>query len=224
MSNFTCITIVSYDTFRSKVWAFGMMQYGHKHLRNVPGLNFYRLMGSGSGEGYSPIPDWGTYALITTWNDQSQAEEFLKSNSLIVLYQRHGTKMVHYKMKPIRTHGKWSGMNPFEGEYAKPSHGDNICVLTRATIRWSKLRSFWKYVPTAEKPFLNNSDMLFSKGIGEVPFLQMVTFSIWDNNEAINQAAYKSKEHGSVVKMARDLRWFREELFARFVLVDGPTT
>ena len=65
----------------------------------------------------------------------------------------------------------------------------------------------------------NNPDLIYTKGVGEVPFVQMATFSIWKNLEAVKQFAYKSKEHATAVKMTRELKWYKEELFARFVLL-----
>lgn len=195
------------------------MQFGHRHLQNVDGLNFYKLLGSGKGDGFNPYPDWGTYALLTIWDSVEAAETFIENNSLIAHYQRMAISLTHYFMQPIRSHGLWSGVNPFEGDEVKPNPSDNICILTRATIKWSKLRTFWKYVPTSKLPLTNNPDLLYTKGVGEVPLVQMATFSIWNNLEAVKQFAYKSKEHATAVRMTRELKWYKEELFARFVLL-----
>ncbi len=195
------------------------MQFGHRHLQNVDGLNFYKLLGSGKGDGFNPYPDWGTYALLTIWDSVEAAETFIENNSLIAHYERKATSLTHYFMQPIRSHGLWSGVNPFEGDEVKPNPSDNICILTRATIKWSKLRTFWKYVPTSKLPLTNNPDLLYTKGVGEVPLVQMATFSIWNNLEAVKQFAYKSKEHAAAVRMTRELKWYKEELFARFVLL-----
>lgn len=220
MSNFTCLTLVTYDTFASKVWAFGMMQFGHQYLLDVGGLNFYKLLGSGKGDGFNPYPDWGTYALLTVWDDKLSAEAFISKNQLISRYKSKASSVIHYLMKPMRSHGLWSGSNPFEGDLVTPSDLEVVCIITRATIKWSKLRTFWKYVPTSKLPLVNNPDLIYTKGIGEVPFVQMATFSIWKNLDAMKQFAYNSKEHSTAVKMTRDLDWYKEELFARFILVD----
>jgi heme-degrading monooxygenase HmoA len=62
--------------------------------------------------------------------------------------------------------------------------------------------------------------MLYSKGVGEVPFLNMATFSVWKSAEAMKNFAYQSKEHLKAIKMTRELGWYSEELFARFVLLE----
>jgi heme-degrading monooxygenase HmoA len=196
-----------------------MMQFGHRHLQNVDGLNFYKLLGSGKGDGFNPYPDWGTYALLTIWDTIEAAETFIKNNTLIAAYQEKGASVSHHLMQPFRSHGLWSGVNPFAGDEVTPKDNDRICILTRATIKWSKLRTFWKYVPTSKLGLANNPDLIYTKGVGEVPFVQMATFSIWKNLEAVKQFAYKSKEHATAVKMTRELKWYKEELFARFVLL-----
>jgi len=188
-------------------------------MQDVDGLNFYKLLGSGKGDGFNPYPDWGTYALLTIWDSIEAAQTFIANNTLITLYETKAVSVSHHLMRPIRSHGIWSGVNPFAGDEVMPTESDKICILTRATIKWSKLRTFWKYVPTSRLPLANNPDLLYAKGVGEVPFVQMATFSIWKNFEAVKQFAYQSKEHSTAVKMTRDLKWYKEELFARFILV-----
>ena len=65
---------------------------------------------------------------------------------------------------------------------------------------------------------MNAAGLLYSKGIGEVPFLQMATFSIWNDLESMMQVAYKNEEHQNAIEMTRQLNWYSEELFARFSL------
>ncbi len=197
------------------------MQFGHKHMADLQGLQFYKLMGSGKGDGFNPYPDWGTYSVLTVWDSQVDLETFLAGSSLLGLYQSHAQSITHYLLQPIKSHGKWSGVNPFvvdpELELASD---DKICVITRATIRWSKMRKFWKYVPTSKAPLKLNKDLIYTKGIGEAPFVQMATFSVWNNLDAIKRFAYQSKEHSTAIMMTRELNWYKEELFARFKLLE----
>jgi spheroidene monooxygenase len=59
-------------------------------------------------------------------------------------------------------------------------------------------------------------NVIFKIGIGEVPLLHQVTFSIWDDPESMLAFAYRSSSHGEAVRRVRDGRWFKEELYARF--------
>jgi hypothetical protein len=58
--------------------------------------------------------------------------------------------------------------------------------------------------------------LLFTKGIGEVPFLQMATFSLWKDKQSLMDFAYKSREHTEAIAKTRSLDWYNEELFSRF--------
>jgi len=71
-------------------------------------------------------------------------------------------------------------------------------------------------VPTSQKPLQNNKGLIYTKGIGEVPFLQMATFSIWKDKESLMQFAYGSKEHAKAIAETKRLDWYKEELFSRF--------
>ncbi|MFQ3269562.1 MAG: hypothetical protein ACI9B2_001372, partial [Flavobacteriales bacterium] len=61
MAQITTISFFNYRGLLNKVWAFAMMQFAHKFLQNISGQSFYKLMGSGKGMGFNPMPDWSTY-------------------------------------------------------------------------------------------------------------------------------------------------------------------
>jgi len=216
MKQVSCITLIKYEKLSSKIWGFGMMQFAHKHFSGVAGLQFYKLMGSGKGDGFNPWPDWSTYAVLTVWDSEEAADRFIVESELYKKYEDKAHAVFTLYMYNTKAHGLWSGKNPFESVQSDEKTSDLICVITRATIKISKLRTFWKYVPTSSKPLEGNTDLLYTKGIGELPVIQMATFSIWKNEEAVKAFAYKSREHAQAVKMTRDLKWYSEELFSRF--------
>ena len=78
MSQITTSTFFKVDTFSNKWWAFTQMQLGHRELKNVAGLTFYKLLGSGAKNGFSAVPNFGTYVLFCIWESESHAETFFK--------------------------------------------------------------------------------------------------------------------------------------------------
>lgn len=192
------------------------MQFAHKSFRDIEGLEFYKLMGSGKGDGFNPWPDWSTYAVLTIWKDEASADDFLQNSTLYKSYRQKADNVCTIYMYNIKAHGFWSGRNPFRVADNISSINELICVITRATIKISKLRKFWKYVPHSSTPLQKNEDLIYTKGIGEVPVVQMATFSIWKNEEALKAFAYQSRAHATAIKMTRDLKWYSEELFSRF--------
>jgi len=192
-----------------------MMQFAHRHLKGMRGLTFYKLLGTGKGNGFNPWPDYAVYSLLQVWENESDVDSFLKG-PLMKRYRRHSKEQWTLFMKPIKAHGQWSGQNPFEVAQDFNSPQTHIAVITRATIKKKLLRKFWKYVPTSEKPLENNPGLIYTKGVGEVPFLQMATFSLWRDEQSLKQFAYDSKEHAKAIKLTRSLEWYSEEMFVRF--------
>ncbi|MFT5168748.1 MAG: heme-degrading monooxygenase HmoA [Saprospiraceae bacterium] len=212
----TTLSFFHYRGLRNKLWAFGMMQFAHQPLAKIKGLTFYKLMGSGKGLGFNPLPDWGVYALLQVWESEAAADSFLKNTELMQRYRARTTNIRTYYMKNITAKGEWSGSNPFQVSTALDKDIQKLAIITRATIKPSKLLKFWSYVPTSHRSLSQNPGLIYTKGIGEVPIIQMATFSLWENKEALNQFAYQSKEHAQAIKMTRELDWYKEELFARF--------
>ena len=58
----------------------------------------------------------------------------------------------------------------------------------------------------------------FSKGFGEWPIFILATFSVWDSLEHMKAYAYENPSHAAMVKKTRELNWYKEELFSRFVV------
>ena len=60
--------------------------------------------------------------------------------------------------------------------------------------------------------------VLFYKGVGEWPWIQQATVSIWESFQAVNQFAYQHKGHAEIVRKTRQQKWYKEDLFSRFVV------
>ncbi|MFT5641465.1 MAG: heme-degrading monooxygenase HmoA [Cyclobacteriaceae bacterium] len=211
----TTISFLKYSSLSNKAWAFKMMQFAHKDLTDVKGLTFYRLMGSGKGRGFNPFPDWSVYCMLQVWESEEAAQAFFESSDLITQYTDHTEEIFTLYMKNISAGGTWVGKNPFEkGADLDPLLP--IAVITRATIKWNWLYRFWKYVPTSEEGLDGNEGLVYTKGVGEVPIVQMATFSLWKDFESVKQFAYNSKQHQEAIRRTRKNEWYSEELFSRF--------
>ena len=215
MSAITTITIFHYPTLRAKLWAFGQMQFAHARLQNIPGMQLYKLMGSGAGNGFSLKPDWSTYALLANWDKLEAAEAFFANSKAYQPFLEQSDRQQQIFLRAVQAHGQWDGQQPFElnGQRAE---GERIAVLTRATIATKKLWSFWKEVPAVSRSIDGHPGLLYSKGIGEWPIFQQATISVWENREAMHDFAYKNPMHTEVIKKTRQLGWYTEELFAEF--------
>lgn len=195
------------------------MRLAHQHLAEVRNQCFYKLLGSGGGNGFSVLPDWGTYVLLQTWESEKDFNHFKNTNPWLHKAVTKSKQVGVVKLLAYKSHGTWNKQQPF----AKQTGNENaafIAVLTRARIKPKLLHKFWKYVPTVSKHVSQFDGLVLAKGIGELPLVEQATFSIWNNAQLMQQFAYRDKQHAAMVKKTRELRWYSEELFARFEVLD----
>ena len=67
------LTLLQFGTAATRLWAFSQMGLMHGAIRRLDGLEFYKLMGTGAGAGFSTKPDCTTYTLLAVWRDQATA-------------------------------------------------------------------------------------------------------------------------------------------------------
>ncbi len=194
------------------------MQLAHSRLAEVPGLTFYRLMGSGGGNGFGLAPHWGVYALLGEWANGSDRDRFFSAHDWLAEVRRRTDHMLTCELEATMTHGEWGGANPFTAHPGRYDSAQPVAVITRATIRPRKLLDFWRYVPATSASVYDHPDRLLSIGIGEYPVFMQATFSLWRTGEAMTRFAYSSEHHREVVRLTRKRAWYREEMFTRFRL------
>ena len=207
---------------KHRFWAFTQMQRAHAGLQQCKGLQFYKMLGTGAGAGFSLRPDFSTYALLTVWDtEQCKVKAFDKAAVLQAFFDRSAEQRI-FSLSPIHTHGNWSGQSPFEVQ--KPLGDKPIGVITRATLNPTRLLEFWRHVPQASRAIKEAKGVGFFKGIGEWPFVQQATFSVWESAEAIRTFAYVSQAHASIVKKTRQRKWYKEDMFNRFEVLNEEKT
>ncbi len=220
MSQITTVCFFKLEGFVQKCWAFSQMGLAGPKLKNTSGLLFHKIMGSGNGNGFSVRPDFSTYALLCIWENREKADHFFQHHQFIQDYQKKAKSIRLFYLKAFKAHGLWDAVQPFEmnGTFVE---GEKIAVLTRARIRTRLLFQFWKSVPDVSSSFDKAPGVLFSKGIGERPFIFQATLSVWENREKMFDFAYRSPKHIEVIKKTRELNWYSEELFAEFEVVES---
>lgn len=216
MSQVTTSTFFKLETFSNKWWAFKQMQIGHSKLKNIPGLTFYKLLGSGAKNGFSIAPNLGTYVLICIWKSEDYANTFFEENNFFKEYKKRSSEQFTMYLNSAEAHGFWDGLQPFH-KNAELALDKPIIVLTRASIRFRKLWSFWSKVGSVSQSLESYDGLVLSIGVGEWPLIQQATISIWKTQKDMLDYAYKNPKHREVVMLTRKLNWYKEEMFARFV-------
>ena len=69
-----------------------------------------------------------------------------------------------------------------------------------------------------------DGNVAFKIGIGEVPWLHQITFSIWPDTSSMAAFARKDGPHAQAIRAVRAEDWFSEELYARFAVTGDRGT
>ena len=193
-------------------------------LNKTPGLSFFKLLGTGSGKGFSLYPDFSTYAILCVWEKESYATAFIEKSGHCKLISKKAFSREDFFLKTIKSHGLWDGINPFHVSEGDINKKNKIGIITRATLNKNRLFEFWKSVPQASLAMQNAQGVEWFKGIGEWPFIQQATFSVWDNLDSVKEFAYGKGAHSKIVTKTKKRKWYKEDLFARFEVLRSNIT
>ncbi len=213
------IQTVSLSFFRfgspmARLWALTQMGAARFTLPRTPDIGFWKLLGSGTGEGFTPIPNTTIYAILATWPDEETARKSLSTAPTYKRYCKWAEENWTVFLAATSVRGAWSNSTPFEQSATETS--GPLAALTRATIKPSIAAKFWKRVPDISDMIGADPNVIFKIGVGEVPWLHQVTFSIWPNKHAMAEFARRDGPHARAISAVRGGSWFREELYARF--------
>ena len=211
------ISFFRFEGVFQKLWAFSQMGFARKKLKKIKQISFFKLFGSGIGEGFTPYPNTSVYAILSVWNNLGEAENNIEEREIYENYRTHSIENWTVFLSPISSKGYWDKTNPFKpnkNEFKKKDH--MLAALTRATIKPKIMFKFWSKVPAISKVIGNDKNVLFKMGLGEIPWFHQVTFSIWPNAKTMADFARKDGPHAKAIKSVREGNWFSEELYARF--------
>lgn len=220
------ITTASLSLFRfasipARFWVLGQMALARLSFTRMPEALFWKLCGSGTGEGFTPKPNTQVWAILATWPDPGTARRCITTAPVFQRWRTHASESWTILLEPTSSRGKWSGQNPFTPTTTPDGPPDKtIVALTRATMRAKTFLRFWRRVPDISTVIGQDPNVIFKIGIGEVPFLHQITFSIWPDAAAMAHFARGDGPHGRAIQAVRAEDWFAEELYARFRIVE----
>ncbi|MEM5471722.1 spheroidene monooxygenase [Hoeflea sp. AS60] len=211
-------SLFRFATLRKRLWAFSQMGLAKPGLSATPDLSFFKLMGTGSGAGFSTRPNFGVYTLLAQWPSLDIARERIASASSLSGYRSNADQMATLYLEPVSTRGNWDGHH-FPIAEGAGNQTMPVVALTRASIRPSKLIRFWSKVPAISATVEAENMRQFMIGTGEIPWLHQVTLSVWQSIEAMESFSRNSATHGEAVRCAYSENWFSEYCFTRFNLL-----
>ncbi|MEZ5754669.1 MAG: spheroidene monooxygenase [Paracoccaceae bacterium] len=220
----TSLSLFRFDGLFPRLWVIGQMGLARLALRQEKRALFWKLCGSGTGEGFTPRPNWGVWAILATWPDEATARaattgSAAAGNPVWQAWRARARESWTIFLSPLSARGSWSGVNPFLPDAPGQQGEGPLAALTRATVKPSRALKFWDRVPNISATIGADPNVAFKIGIGEVPLLHQVTFSIWPDSTSMAAFARGDGPHGRAIRAVRDGNWFDEELYARFRLL-----
>ncbi len=199
-------------------WAFSRMALDRIALSRMEGVSFWKLLGTGKGETFTPrdgdATRWGLLVVI----DDNKIDS-LNQSKLLNRWRQKSSSEFSAELQPISVTGKWSGATPFSNlSKADPKWEGPVVAITRARIKWRKNFLFWRSVPPVTNSLHNSPGLKAAIGIGEAPIGLQGTFSLWESGEAVRNFAYRGEAHKAVIAATHREKWYAEELFGRFAV------
>lgn len=210
------LSLFRFDGLGPRLWVIGQMGAARFALRHESKALFWKLCGSGTGEGFTPRPNWGVWAILAVWPDEATARARTVTSPVWQRWAGRATESCSIFLTPLSARGSWSGVNPFVPETDPQAPAGPLAVLTRATVKPNRALRFWNRVPDISAVIGQDPNVMFKIGIGEVPLLHQITFSVWPDTETMAHFARGDGPHGRAIKAVRDEGWFTDELYARF--------
>ncbi len=201
--------------FSARAWALMMMGAARRPLSRTPDIGFWKLCGSGKGEGFNPTLNPSVIGILAVWPDAETAAARISGETVFARYRARAAEHWSVLLTPTSVRGAWDGQIPFDAQ-ADQATGP-MAALTRASIKRGVIPRFWRQVPDISANIGSDPNCTFKIGIGELPLIDQITFSVWPSKSAMDGFA-RTGPHGAAIKAVRDGGWFSEELFARFLI------
>jgi spheroidene monooxygenase len=215
---------------RSLAWGWTRLVLGQRGVPPVPGLKIAKPLGSGYEGGFGLRPSLHRQGLWLGFDGDTAALEFVTRSPWVAAYREHASEFACIAASVTQAKGRWGGhgfmptpaqagldrgRDPVAAPLAVGAAGSApVLALTRASIRPSKVLSFWRMQPAAEQQLQRFPGCRLAVGLGEAPLLRQATISLWDSAAAMDAYA-RSGAHQAAIAAAYRGGFFSESMFLR---------
>lgn len=230
LSGVVVVVLVNFQR-QHHTWAWMRLVQGPAALKDIPGLVFSKVMGSGAGGGFGLRPSPSHQGLITLFDHADQARAFM-AGPVVQAYRERAADLWCGLLEVESARGMWDGQAWGATHTSQlGSHGDAanddglvqdtrpLAALTRASIRPAKAMEFWRNAPAAQNAMQTARGCTLAMGLGEAPLIRQCTFSLWKDTPAMLAYAHQGA-HQQAIEAAYKNQYFSESLFVRMRLLD----
>ena len=207
-------------------------------LRRTPTVRFAKLLGTGRGRSFGPTrADPTRWATLVVWHaaerpgprhaDQGQGTA-LEETRVGQAWRALASSYCRIDLAPLATRGSWAGQDPFTrtrdatpsaDQPSGPAPDGMTLAITRARLRPSRAVAFWRAVGDVAAAADQAPGLLATFGFGEAPIGWQGTVSLWRRGQDLVEFAYRHPDHRKAIEQTPVRRWYAEELFARFAVL-----
>jgi len=222
LSGVVVVLLVDYLT-QHRAWGWMRLLQGAAGLKDVSGLLFVKVMGSGHGGGFGLRPSGSHQGLICLFESEQKAVEFCQGSYASAIVD-HAREYWLSSMAITSARGQWDEQawsETTDDQLSVPLAQRDpemdrglVGVLTRGTIKPAKALAFWRYSPPAQKELSVAKGCCLAMGLGEAPLLRQCTFSLWTDTESMVSYAHAGA-HKLAIAAAYKNGYFAESMFVR---------
>ena len=189
-----------------------------RRLRRRPDVSFAKVLGTASTAFLPTALTPRRWAALTCWRGAP--------GDCAPWFARHAEESATLSLQPLSSRGTWDGREPFgplqqSDASSDPTSYAATLVLTRSTLRLSRAAHFYRTIPPIAAELQAATGCRVAFGIGEAPIRRQGTVSLWSSAREMAAFAYAAPHHRAAIEATPDQRWYAEELFARFAVIDA---
>lgn len=206
-----------------QAWGWMRLAQGASPLKEVPGLVFSKVMGSGHGGGFGLRPSATHQGFVGLFDSFERAQAFLDGPYVAAARERAQSHWCGL-LQVVSSRGQWDGqawgVTPPAGLGALAATADTrpLAALTRASIRPAKAMAFWRNAPAAQNAMKTAEGCQLAMGLGEAPLVRQCTFSLWRDTPSMLAYAHQGA-HQQAIEAAYRHHYFSESMFVRMRLL-----
>lgn len=155
------------------------------------------------------------------WLLMADAPGTFDSSPVVRAWDAMAAERASLTLRPLASRGTWRGVDPF----GSGTRWDGpVLSLTHARLSLRRLAGFRRAVPAVAAAALAADGLRWWTGFGEAPIGFKGTLTAWSSSAAASDFAFRSAVHVEVIRRTPVERWYVEELFTRFALLEAEGT
>lgn len=155
------------------------------------------------------------------WLLIARTDASFASSPVVHGWDRIAAERASMTLRPLASRGTWGGSDPF----GSGTRWDGpVLSLTHARLSPLRMVGFHRALPAVADAALAADGLRWWTSFGEAPVGFKGTLTAWSSSAAASDFAFRSAVHVDVVRRTPVERWYAEEIFTRFAILDADGT